>query len=438
MTPQHIALLVSASFATAASPVRAEERPLAAAISSDYEANLEDLFVWFHKNPELSLLEKRTAARLGQELGALGFDVTEGVGGTGVVAVMQNGEGPTVLLRADMDGLPVKEQSGLSYASTATQVGIDGEEKPVMHACGHDVHMTSLVGAARQLSERRADWAGTVVLIGQPAEERISGARNMLADGLYTRFPKPDYALAFHVSALAPTGTLTVMPGAVYSSSDSVDIKVRGVGTHGAAPHLGIDPVLVASQIVVSLQTIVSRTIPPRDAGVITVGAISGGLKHNIISDEVHLQLTVRSDKPEVREALLDGIDRVAQGTARAMGVPDDLLPLVERSQTETTPPTVNDDALAADMREVFAAHFGDDIFHEEERSHMGAEDFAYFVAPEHGVRGLYFAVGGTPMAELGNVASHHSPFFKVAPRESVTLGAEAMAVAALNLLQAE
>jgi len=285
----------------------------------------------------------KTAKRLAKEIAVLGYDVTEGVGQTGIVAVMKNGPGPTVMIRADMDGLPVKEDSGLSYASTAMQVDIDGKEKPVMHACGHDVHITSLVGAARQLAARKAQWSGTLVLIGQPAEERISGARAMLEDGLYKRFPKPDYALAFHVSADTPTGRVELPLDIAASSSDSVDIIVRGVGAHGASPHKGIDPILVASQIVVSLQSVVSRSIAPLEAGVITVGAFNGGFKHNIISDRVDMQLTVRSDSPEIREQLLDGIDRVVEGVAISMDVPKKLMPEVIRSKTESTPPTINE-----------------------------------------------------------------------------------------------
>ena len=289
---------------------------LRAEIAADYKANLAPLFDYFHRNPELSHREFKTAERLAKEIRALGLDVTEKVGGTGVVAVMKNGEGPTVMIRADMDGLPVKEASGLSYASTVMQEDIDGVVKPVMHACGHDTHVTSLVGTARALAVRKDKWKGTLVLIGQPAEERISGARDMLADGLYTRFPKPDYAIAFHVAADRPSGKIEVPLGAAYASADSVDIIVKGVGAHGASPNKGIDPVLVAAQIVVSLQSVVSRSIDPLQPGVITVGAIHGGTKHNIIGDRVEMQLTVRSLDPAVRMQLLDGIDRVAKGVA--------------------------------------------------------------------------------------------------------------------------
>ena len=407
---------------------------LRASVAADYEENLEALFTHFHQNPELSHREFKTAERLAAEIRALGYDVTSGVGGTGIVAVMENGDGRTVMIRADMDGLPVKEDSGLSYASTATQEDIDGVVKPVMHACGHDMHITTLIGTARQMAARKDQWSGTLVLIGQPAEERISGARMMLEDGLYERFPKPDYALALHVSASIPTGKLEAPLGIRASSSDSVDIIVHGVGAHGASPHKGVDPVLVASQIVVSLQSIVSRTIAPQEAGVITVGAIHGGTKHNIIGDRVEMQLTVRSNNPEVREKLLDSIDRVAEGVAISMGVPKKLMPEVIRSKTETTPPTINDRETAELVRAVFTDTFGEDVLWEEPREGMGAEDFAYFVTPDTGVKGVYFNVGGTPPGKVEDAPSHHSPFFKIEPEPSIKMGVEAMTSAAIAL----
>jgi amidohydrolase len=334
-----------------------------------------------------------------------------------------------------MDGLPVEEKTGLPYASKVKQVDIDGKEQPVMHACGHDVHVTSLVGAARQLMARRDAWSGTLILIGQPAEERISGARAMLEDGLYRRFPKPEYAVAFHVSARHPAGKVQVPLGIAYSSSDSVDIVVHGVGTHGASPHRGIDPVLVASQIVVSLQSIVSRSIDPLQPSVITVGAIHGGTKHNIIGDRVDLQLTVRADSPEVREQLLKSIERVAINVARAHGVPDDKLPEVRLSNTQTTPPTINDEATARRIRAAFETHLGKDKVVEQPREGMGAEDFAYFIAPEHNVKGVYFAVGGTLPENLETAAAHHSPLFKIEPEPAIKTGTEAMVIAAMTLM---
>lgn len=427
--PISLMLAIVFSFSTAQAAEYLRE-----SVARDYDENLEEMFIHFHRNPELSNLESETAKRLASEIRVFGYEVTEGVGGTGIVAVLKNGPGPTIMIRADMDGLPLKEDSGLDYASTAMQIDEAGIEQSVMHACGHDVHITALIGTARQMAERSEDWSGTLVLIGQPAEERISGARAMLEDGLYERFPKPDYALAFHVDADGPSGRVTVPLDVVASSSDSVDIVVYGVGTHGASPHQGIDPVLIASQIVVSLQSVVSRTIAPLSAGVITVGAIHGGTKHNIIGSKVELQLTVRSDDPEVRIKLLDGIDRVAKGVAMSMGVPNDLLPEVIRSPVETTPPTHNDTPTATRVLAAVTEQMGESYLYNSPREGMGAEDFAYFVQPELGVKGVYFAVGGTPEDELGSQPSHHSPFFKIEPEPSVKSGIEATVISAMTL----
>jgi len=416
----------------------AQSVDLKTAVAQHYDDHLGDLFVHFHQNPELSFQEHKTADRMADELRALGYDVTEDVGDTGLVAVLKNGDGPTVMLRADSDGLPVQEDSGLSYASKAKQIDPLGKEQFVMHACGHDVHITSLVGTAKAMMDRRGDWSGTLVLIVQPAEEIISGARAMLEDGLYTRFPKPDYAVAFHISAQMPVGHVQVHSSAAMSSSDSVDIIVHGVGAHGASPHKGIDPVLVASQIVVSLQSVVSRTIAPLKHGVITVGSIHGGTKHNIIGNRVDLQLTVRSDDFETRELLLESIDRVDEGVAISMGVPEDKMPEVIRSKTGTTPPTVNHTPTADFLRGVFSDYLGADKIFSRPREGMGAEDFDYFVAPEHGVKGVYFAVGGSPVDSYETAPSHHSPFFKIEPEESVTLGTEAMVTAAMALFAKE
>lgn len=429
-------IALAAAGLLAAVPAAAEDAALRAAVEADYEANLGALFDHFHRNPELSGMEVRTAARMAQELRALGYEVTEGVGGTGVVAVLRNGEGPTVMFRADMDGLPLREQSGLANASTATQVDADGVEKPVMHACGHDVHITALVGTARQMMARRDNWSGTLVLVAQPAEERIFGARAMIEDGLYTRFPKPDYALALHVAADLPTGRIEAPLGITASSSDSVDIAVHGVGTHGAYPHLGVDPVLVASHIVVALQSLRSRETNPLEGAVVTVGAIHGGIKHNIISDRVDLQLTVRSDSPEVRRQLLDGIDRIARNTALALGVPEDRLPTVTRSTTETTPPTINDAETAARVRAALAEGMGEGVLIEAPRTGMGAEDFAYFVTPESGVKGVYMSVGGTAPEAVDDAPGHHSPLFRIEARPSVITGVEASVTAAEALLR--
>lgn len=431
-------LLATALF-MAATPAFAADMSteLRANVQADYEANLSSLFVHLHENPELSFREFETSKRIASELTALGFDVTTGVGQTGVVAVMKNGDGPTVMIRADMDGLPVKEDTGLSYASTATQVGIDGIENPVMHACGHDVHMTSLVGTARQLVRLKGDWSGTLVLVGQPAEEIISGARAMIEDGLYERFPKPDYAIGFHVWSPVEAGKIMVPNGLAYSSSDSVDITVRGVGSHGAAPHMGVDPVLVASAIVVNLQSIVSRSINPLEPGVITVGSFHAGTKNNIIGDKAELKLTVRSDDPKIRTILLDAIDRVAKGTAIAYGVPEDLLPIVTRLD-RNTPPLRNNRETADFLKAELIKLMGPDAVIDAARSGMGAEDFAEFIAPEHNIQGVYMAVGGTPADQLVGVSSHHSPFFKVTPEPAITAGTEAMTLSAMSLFNRE
>ncbi|MEL6708221.1 MAG: amidohydrolase [Pseudomonadota bacterium] len=412
---------------------------ITSAVEADYDAYLAPLFVHFHENPELSFLENKTAERMAAELRATGLEVTENVGGTGVVGLVKNGEGPLILLRADMDGLPVKEKSGLEYASTVTQVGQDGKEYPVMHACGHDVHITSMVGTARQLMAMKDKWSGTLMFIVQPAEERVGGAKAMLADGLYERFGKPDYALAFHVASVLPTGKVSAAEGIQYSSSDSVDVTVPGIGAHGASPHMGRDPVYIASQIVTALQSIVSREIGPLSPAVITVGSFQAGSKHNIISDEARLQLTVRSNDEKVRAQLLDAIQRVATNVGKAHGLPEDLPVKVE--VIEGTPVTYNDPKLARRLNNVMKRDLGEDTFQTFRQQGMGAEDFAYFVAEELDVPGYYFAVGGTPQAAFDahaeggpRVPSHHSPLFKIAPRESVTLGTRAMIAAVLDL----
>lgn len=354
---------------------------------------------------------------------------------------MKNGEGPVLLLRADMDGLPVEEKSGLPYASKVTQKGLDGQVYPVMHACGHDTHITAMVGTARRLATMKDRWKGTILFVVQPAEERVGGAKAMLADGLYTRFPKPDYAVAFHVDSKLPSGKISASEGLQYSSADSVDIKVNGVGAHGAAPHAGKDPVYIASAIVVALQSIVSREVGPLSPAVITVGAFHAGHKHNIISDRADLQLTVRANDEATRAQLIAAIERVAKNVARANGVAEDKLPEVKVS--EGTPTTINDGALARRMNAAFARDLGPDVMIPFVQESMGAEDFAFFVQPELKVPGYYFGVGGTPQAAFDAakaggppVPSHHSPLFKVAPEPAVTLGTEAMVSATLELLK--
>lgn len=427
------------ALAFAAQPAAAEDPATRKAIEAEYDNYLAPLFLDFHQNPEMGFLENRTAAKMAAELKAAGMEVTTGVGKTGVVGIMKNGDGPLILLRADMDGLPVEEKSGLPYASKAKQIGEDGKEYPVMHACGHDVHITSMVGTARRLAAMKDQWKGTLMFVVQPAEEGVRGAKAMMEDGLYERFGKPDYALAFHVAAELETGKVSASEGIQYSSSDSLDIRVPGIGTHGAAPHLGRDPVYIASQIVTALQSIDSREIGPLTPVVVTVGSFHAGSKHNIISDEAMLQVTVRANDEETREQVIATISRIAVNIGKAHGLPDSMP--VEVKRLSGTPTTNNDPALARRLNAVMQRELGEAAVVPFVQKNMGAEDFTYFVAPDTGVPGYYFAVGGTTperiaAAKAGGppVAGHHSPLFQIAPREGVVLGTRAMVAAVLDL----
>ena len=426
--------------AAVALPVSAQEN-LGAAVARDYQAHLWPLFDHFHRNPELSLVEHETATRMARELAAAGFEVTEGVGGTGVVALMENGEGPLVMMRADMDGLPVEEKSGLPNASTATQKDpLTGNEVPVMHACGHDVHITSLVGTARQMAARKDQWRGTLMLLVQPAEERIMGARMMKEDNIWQRFGRPDYALAFHVSAEEPAGKIDVTEGSPYAGVDTVDIIIHGVGTHGASPHNGKDPIVLGSQIVLALQTLVSRELPPRDPGVITVGSFHSGTKHNIISDRAVLQLTVRNTSPETRELLLSGIRRVAENMGRVAGLPEEQLPEVIVSE-ESAPPTINDSALTRRLKQAWTRALGEDVLIDSPPKGMGAEDFP-FLTTDPDIPSVYWAIGGTPQEVIDRAAaggppvpSHHSPLFRIEPESAIRAGVESTVIALMELM---
>lgn len=410
-------------------------------VAQDYEDYLADLFDHFHRNPELSLVEYKTAARMARELRAVGFDVTEGVGGTGIVALLSNGEGPTVMMRADMDGLPVEEKSGLENASKATQKSpITGKVVPVMHACGHDVHITSLVGTARHMSTHRDGWKGTLMLIVQPAEERVIGARAMKQTRLWERFGVPNYALAFHVTSRDPSGIVNVTEGSPYAGADTVDIIIHGVGSHGASPHRGKDPIVLGSQIVLALQTLVSREIAPRDPGVVTVGSFHAGSKHNIISDRAQLQLTVRSTSEETRKKLLDGIKRIATNMGRVAGLPEDKLPEVIVS-TESVPPTLNTPELARRLRTAWEKQFGNDQVIDKPSKGMGAEDFPIFTV-DPVIPSVYWSVGGTPPEDFDReanggapVPSHHSPLFRIDPDKAVKRGVESTVVALMTLM---
>ena len=421
------------------SPAMADE--LADSVKQDYDEYLADLWDHFHRNPELSLVEFETAKRMAAELRAAGFTVTEGVGGTGLVAMLENGSGPLVMMRADMDGLPVEEKSGLPNSSVATQEDpITGNVVPVMHACGHDVHITSLVGTARQMVARKSDWSGTLMLVVQPAEERVIGARAMREDNIWERFGTPDYALAFHVEAGNPAGKIYAPEGPAYAGADTVDIIVHGVGAHGASPHRGKDPIVIGSQIVIALQTLVSRELSPRAPGVVTVGSFHSGTKHNIISDRAHLQLTVRNTNMETREILLRGIERIAINVGRMAGLPEDKLPEVIISD-ESVPPTINDVALARRLKVAWSKEMGDDALFEKPQSGMVSEDFPIFTV-DPAITSVYWGIGGTPQEDLDAeeaggpmVASHHSPLFKIAPEPSVRAGVESTVVALMTLM---
>ncbi|MBV7259833.1 amidohydrolase [Erythrobacter crassostreae] len=401
---------------------------------------LMEVYKDLHANPELSFQEFNTAKKLAARARELGFEVTEGVGQTGVVAVMKNGDGPTVMLRADMDGLPVNEQTGLPYASKARGVPESGVESGIMHACGHDTHMVAWVGAAQLLAERKDEWSGTLVMILQPAEELGLGAVAMLEDGLYERFPKPDYVLAFHDAAAAPAGFIGYTPGFALANVDSVDITVKGVGGHGAYPHTTKDPIVIASSIVMRLQTLVSRETSPLDSAVVTVGSFRSGAKHNIISDEAKLQLTVRSYSDETRAALLEGIERIAKAESMAAGLSGDLLPVVE-VKDPYTPATYNTPELTADVAEVLTARFPGRVF--ETDPVMGGEDFSQFRrADPDNVQTLIFWVGGVPQdqwekAQAGEaeLPSLHSPFWAPDAEKVIATATEALTAATLDLM---
>ena len=406
------------------------------AISADYPY-LDNLFKDLHQNPELSMQEFKTSDRMAEEMTGLGFDVTRNVGNTGLVGVMKNGAGPTLMIRADMDGLPGEEKTGFSYASQVRQINLEDLDMPVMHACGHDVHMTVLIGTARRMVDLKDEWQGTLMLVAQPAEEAEGGARAMVADNIYGRVGRPDFALALHVGAGDPAGKITFSDGLMYSSADTVRITVRGIATHGASPHLGRDPVLIGAQIVVALQTIVTREVSPIEPALITVGAFRGGTAPNVIADHAQLDITVRANTEMTRELLLKSIERVAIQTARAAGVPEELLPIVDIYE-DGAPTTTNDAALAQRVRTAMVDKMGADALFPYKQTDMGAEDFPELVNVDPPIPSVYFGVGGTPLEDLesGNWAGHHSPLFWIAPEPSIKGGVEGMTVAALELLK--
>ncbi|MFD1949993.1 amidohydrolase [Sphingomonas arantia] len=428
---------VAALLAAIAVPAAAD--PLASAVQGDMP-QLLTIYRDLHAHPELSFEEVRSAAILAAEAKRLGFSVTTGVGKTGVVAVMKNGPGPVVLLRADMDALPLVERTGLAFASKATSRTREGATTGVMHACGHDTHMTAWIGTARRMAAMKDRWSGTLVMVAQPAEEIGSGAKAMLDDGLYTRFPKPAFAVAFHDSAALPAGTIGYADGYTMANVDSVDLLVKGVGGHGAYPQLAKDPIVLAARIVTALQTLVAREIDAQDAGVVTVGSFLAGTKHNIIPDEARLQLTVRSYTPAVRKTLLDGIARIAKGEAIAAGMPDDRMPVMV-VKDEFTPATLNTQPVTGRLTQAFAARFGKDRV-TQQRAQMGGEDFSRFSLDQDGVQSLLFWVGGVPQAkwdaaggDTTKLPSIHSPFWAPDAAVTISTATEAMVTAALELM---
>ncbi len=400
-----------------------------------------------HAAPELSHHEAQTSALFAEELRKAGYSVTERVGkypdgsqAYGVVGILKNGAGPTLLIRTDLDALPVTEDTSLPYASTVRSKNPAGQDVGVMHACGHDIHITTMIGVARNMVALKSQWHGTLMLIGQPSEETIDGAKAMMADHLYERFGRPDLAIALHDSNFA-AGKVSVVSGPALASSTSIDVRMRGVGSHGAAPEAGKDPIVMASEFVVALQTIVSRSIPPDQPAVVTVGSIHGGTKRNIIPDEVKMELTTRCYSEAVRQTIISGVERTAKGIAIAAGVPDDRMPIVKVLDDESTPATINDVELSARLRKIFVAKLGaENVI--DKQAIMGSEDFGIF-SMNHKIPAVIFWLGAydpkkVAESERTGVAlpSPHSPFFAPLPEPTLRTGVTAMTDAALALLQ--
>ncbi|HKP05488.1 MAG TPA: amidohydrolase [Chthoniobacterales bacterium] len=432
----------------AAAPIFAQQTPQAIA-----DAELPSLLTIYkdlHTHPELSTHEERSAAIVAKELKAAGYEVTERVGKYdkpgltcfGVVGIMKNGDGPTVAIRTDLDALPVKEETGVPYASTVTTKNDAGQEVGVMHACGHDIHMSTFIGTARALAKLKDKWKGTLVMIGQPAEETVGGARALLKDGLYTRWPKPAYVLGLHDDAEIATGQIGVTEGYCYANVDSVDVTVRGVGGHGAYPHKTKDPVVLAAEMITAWQTIASRENNPIDPIVITVGSIHGGTKHNIISNEVKMQLTVRTYKQEVRDRVLAAIERIAKGVAATAGIPADLAPIVSVEKDQYTPATYNNPELTKRVSAVMKAALGPDSIVAKDPT-MGGEDFSEYSLPDHSIPAFMFNVGAVDPAKAAEskksgtpLPSLHSSKFAPVPEPTIKTGLIGMVSAVLDLMK--
>ena len=410
-------------------------------------ADLLTTYKRLHAAPELSHHEAQSSALLAAEMRKVGYTVTERVGkypdgsqAYGVVGIMKNGAGPTLLIRTDLDALPVTEDTKLPYASKVRAKNPAGQDVGVMHACGHDIHITTMIGVARNMAALKSQWHGTLMLVGQPSEETIDGAKALLADHLYERFGKPDLAIALHDANFA-AGKVSVVSGPALASSTSIDVVIRGVGSHGAAPEAGKDPIVMASEFVVALQTIVSRSVAPSQPAVVTVGDIHGGTKRNIIPDEVKMELTTRCYSEEVRQVIIDGVKRTAKGVAIAAGVPADRMPIVTVLNDESTPATINDPALAARLQKIFVEKLGPDNVIER-KSIMGSEDFGIF-SLDHKIPAVIFWLGAYDPAKVAEsertgvaLPSPHSPFFAPLPEPALRTGITAMTDAAVALLQ--
>ena len=429
--------LAAAVLALASLPVLAQ---LPAPLKNDVTKRVDGMYPWLdtvykdlHAHPEIAFQEMRTAGKLAAEMRKLGFQVTEKVGKTGVVAVYKNGAGPTVLVRTELDGLPMEEKTGLPYASRAKATS-DGRESFVTHSCGHDIHMASWLGAARTLVEMKSQWKGTLVFIGQPAEETVSGARAMLEDGLFTRFPKPDFAFALHSWPLAH-GTVGYNTGAVSSNSDAIEIVFKGRGGHGSAPDKAVDPITIAARFVVDVQTVISREKDPKEFGVVTIGAIQGGTVGNIIPDSVQVRGTIRSYSPAVRAKLLEGVRRVANASSAMAGAPAPEVQLISGGAA-----IVNSEALVTRTEAVFKDAFGE-ANAQRMPAMTASEDFSQYV--NQGVPSMFFFTGvydPKMVEEAGReggkpIAFNHSPFYAPVPEPSIKTAAQAMSMAVLNVL---
>lgn len=394
---------------------------------------LLDFYKERHQSPEISLEEKETSKKLAEELRKIGVEVTENFGGYGIVGMIRNGEGPTILYRTDMDALPMYEKTGLPYSSKKV-IQYNGIETGAMHSCGHDMHMTTWLGTARAMMQMKNQWKGTLMLIGQPAEEIGAGAKMMLEAGLYEKFAVPDYGVALHCSPTIPAGQVGFGKGYTMAAMENIDIRVFGVGAHGASPHMSVDPIVIASMIVMDLQTIVSRNLKPIESAVITVGAIKGGTKHNIIPDEVTLQLTVRTFKKEVREMIHRRIKEVCRGIAIAAGLPDDKMPEVKVLEI-FTPSNYNDPAFVDRLSSIVARSIGKENVVDAEPQ-MVAEDFSRYGQTEHKVPTVLFWLGTVPDTRMqsGDLPGLHSPFYYPDPEKSLLTGVQATTACLLDL----